>query len=136
MHVCEPSTESSVHVGPHPIKNPLITLVRPPVPTLPKNWKLISMQDDHTTNLKLAHCRLDTSWSLNHSISSESSHPVTVAAGTNEVAMWALQRYIGLLPNFHSPFREPKVSIFRTVFSHGFSIPPPTSQLSLGHFSS
>jgi hypothetical protein len=50
--------------------------------------------------------------------------------------MWALQLYIGFLPNFHSPFREPTTSIFRTVFSHGISIPPPTSQLSLGHFSS
>jgi hypothetical protein len=47
-----------------------------------------------------------------------------------------LQLYIGLFPNFHSPFREPKVSIFQTVFSHGINIPSPTSQLSLGHFSS
>jgi hypothetical protein len=51
------------------------------------------------------------------------------------VAMWALQLYIGLFPNFHSTFREPKVSIFQTVFSHGISILPPTSRLSLGHFS-
>ena len=50
--------------------------------------------------------------------------------------MWALQLYIGFLPNFHSPFREPTTSIFRTVFSHGISVPPPTSWLSLGHFSS
>jgi hypothetical protein len=50
--------------------------------------------------------------------------------------MWALQLYIGFLPNFHSSFREPTTSIFRTVFSHGISIPPPTSWLSLGHFSS
>jgi hypothetical protein len=50
--------------------------------------------------------------------------------------MWALQLYIGFLPNFHSPFREPTTSILRTVFSHGISIPPPTSWLSLGHFSS
>jgi hypothetical protein len=66
----------------------------------------------------------------------KTARPVTIAAGTNEVAMWALQLYIGLFPNFHSPFREPKVSIFQTVFSHEISIPPPTSQLSLGHFSS
>jgi hypothetical protein len=51
--------------------------------------------------------------------------------------MWALQLYIGFfLPNFHSLFREPTASIFRTVFSPGISIPPPTSWLSLGHFSS
>jgi hypothetical protein len=107
-----------MHVGPHPTKKPLKTPVRPPVPTLPKKWKPISMQDDQTTNLKLAHHRSDTSCSQNHSISSEFSHPVTIAAGTNEVAMWALQLYIGLLPNFHSPFREPTASVFRAIFSH------------------
>ena len=31
---------------------------------------------------------------------------------------------------------EPTMSILRTIFSHGISIPPPTSWLSLGHFSS
>jgi hypothetical protein len=36
--------------------------------------------------------------------------------------------------NIHSPFREPTASILRTVFSHGISVPPPTSWLSLGHF--
>jgi len=61
---------------------------------------------------------------------------ITIAAGTNEVAMWALQLYIGFFPNFHSPFREPTTSIFRTVFSHGISVPLPTSWLSLGYFSS
>jgi hypothetical protein len=50
--------------------------------------------------------------------------------------MWALQLYIRFSPNFHSSFREPTTSIFRTVFSHGISISPPTSWLSLGHFSS
>jgi hypothetical protein len=34
---------------------------------------------------------------------------ITIAAGTNEVAMWALQLYIGFLPNFHSSFREPTI---------------------------
>jgi hypothetical protein len=131
-----PSTESPVYVGPYPTKNPFKPLYDPTVPTLPKNWKPISMQDDQTTNLKLAHRRSDTSCSQNHSISSEFSRPVTIAAGTNEVAMWALQLYIGLLPNFHSPFRESMASIFQTVFSHGISIPPPTSRLSLGHFPS
>jgi hypothetical protein len=54
VHVCTPSIESPVHAGPHPNKKPLKTPVRPPVPTLPKNWKPISMKDDQTTNLKLA----------------------------------------------------------------------------------
>jgi hypothetical protein len=56
------------------------------------------MQDDQTTNLKLAHRRSGTSCSQNHSISSKFARSLTVAAGTNEVAMWALQLYIGLLP--------------------------------------
>jgi hypothetical protein len=94
------------------------------------------MQDDQTTNLILADRQSDASSSPNLQISSETARPLTIAAGTNEVAMWALQLYIGLFPNFHSPFREPKVSIFQTVFSHGISIPSPTSQQSLGHFSS
>ena len=117
-----PSTESPVHAGPHPKKKPLKTLIWPPIPTLPKNWKPISMQDDQTTNLKLAQRQSATSCSLNHPISSGSARTITVAAGTNEVAMWALQLYIGLFPNFHSPFREPTVSIFQSVFSHGISI--------------
>ena len=66
----------------------------------------------------------------------KSTRLVTVVAGTNEVAMWVLQLYIGLFPNFHSPFREPKVSVFQTVFSHEISVPSPTSQQSLGCFSS
>jgi hypothetical protein len=136
MHVCVPSTESPTHAGPHPNKKPLKTPVRPPVPTLPKNWKPISMKDDQTTNLKLTHRQSATSCSLNHPISSGSAQKITIAAGTNEVAMWALQLYIGLLPNFHSPFREPKVSVFQTVFSHGISVPSPTFQQSLGRFSS
>jgi hypothetical protein len=65
--------------------------------------------------LEITQSPLDLLWKL------------TVAAGTNEVAMWALQLYIGFFPNFHSPFREPTTSIFRTVFSHGISVPPPTS---------
>jgi hypothetical protein len=58
-------------------KNLLKPPIRPPVPTLPKNWKPISMQDDQTTNLKLAERRSTASSSLNHQISSEiysSSH--------------------------------------------------------------
>jgi hypothetical protein len=94
------------------------------------------MQDVQTTNLNLARRETYVSCSWNHSISSGSALELTVAAGTNEVAMWALQLYIGFFPNFHSPFREPTTSIFRTVFSHGINIPPPTSWLSLGHFSS
>jgi hypothetical protein len=54
------------------------------------------MQDVQTTNLKLARRESDTSCSRNHAISSKSTHKLTEAAGTNEVAMWALQLYIGL----------------------------------------
>jgi hypothetical protein len=54
------------------------------------------MQDVQTTNLKLARRESDASCSRNHSISSGSARKFTVAAGTNEVAMWALQLYIGL----------------------------------------
>ena len=50
--------------------------------------------------------------------------------------MCALQLYIRFLPNFHSPFQEPTASILQTVFSRRISVPPPTSWLSLGHFSS
>ena len=85
------------------------------------------MQDVQTTNPNLARRETDASCSRNHSISSGSAQKLTVAAGTNEVALWALQLYIGFLPNFQSPFREPTTSIFRTVFSHGISVPPPTS---------
>jgi hypothetical protein len=92
------------------------------------------MQDVQTTNLNLARRETDAWCSQNRSISSRSALEFTVAAGTNEVAMWALQLYIGFFPNFHSPFREPTATIFRTVFSHGISVPPPTSWLSLGHF--
>ena len=103
------------------------TLLHPPYLPCPKNLKPIAMQDVQTTNLKLARREMDASCSQNHSISSGSALELTVAAGTNEVAIWALQLYIGFWPNFHSPFREPMVSIFRTVFSHGISVPPPTS---------
>jgi hypothetical protein len=54
------------------------------------------MQDVQTTNLTLARRRSGISCSQNHSISSESARKLTVAAGTNEVAMWALQLYICL----------------------------------------
>ena len=51
------------------------------------------MQDVQTTNLNLARRETDASFSRNHSISSGSTLELTVAAGTNEVAMWALQLY-------------------------------------------
>jgi hypothetical protein len=93
------------------------------------------MQDVQTTNLNLARRETDAWCSQNHSISSGSALELTVAAGTNEVAMWALQLYIALLPNFHSPFRELRASVFQTVFSHGISVPSPTFQQSRGRFS-
>jgi hypothetical protein len=55
------------------------------------------MQDVQTTNLNLARRETDAWCSQNHSISSGSALELTVAAGTNEVAMWALQLYIALL---------------------------------------
>jgi hypothetical protein len=103
-HSCTPSTESPAHVDPPSTQKPPKTPVRPPVPTLPKNLKPIAMQDVQTTNLNLTHRETDAWCSQNHSISSGSALELTVAAGTNEVAMWALQLYIGVLPNFHSPF--------------------------------
>jgi hypothetical protein len=71
---------------PHPLHTP----VRPPIQTLPKNRKPISMQDDQITNLILADHQSDASSSPNLQISSETAHPLTIAEGTNEVAMWAL----------------------------------------------
>jgi hypothetical protein len=53
------------------------------------------MQDVQTTNLKLARQETDASCSRNRSISSRSTLELTEAEGTNEVAMWALQLYIG-----------------------------------------
>jgi hypothetical protein len=53
------------------------------------------MQDVQTTNLNLARQETDAWCSQNRSISSRSALELTVAAGTNEVAMWALQLYIG-----------------------------------------
>jgi hypothetical protein len=101
-------------LGPTPTKKSPKTPVRPPVPTLPKNLKPIAMQDVQTTNLKLARREMDASCSRNHSISSGSALELTVAVGTNEVAMWALQLYIGFFPtsNHHSgsprrPFFKP-----------------------------
>ena len=41
---------------------------------------------------------MDAWCSQNRSISSRSALELTVAAGTNEVAMWALQLYVGFLP--------------------------------------
>jgi hypothetical protein len=48
------------------------------------------MQDDQTTNLILADRQSDASSSPNLQISSETARPLTIAVGTNEVAMWAL----------------------------------------------
>jgi hypothetical protein len=80
----------------HPLpKNPLKIPYDPPYLPCPKNLKPITMQDVQTTNLNLAHRETDASCSRNHSISYGSSLELTVATGTNEVAMWALQLYIG-----------------------------------------
>jgi hypothetical protein len=48
------------------------------------------MQDDQTTNLILTTPQSDASSSPNLQISYETARPLTIAAGTNEVAMWSL----------------------------------------------
>jgi hypothetical protein len=52
------------------------------------------MQEDETTNLALANPGSVGSNSRNLQISSKSSRQLTMAAGTNEVALWAPQLYI------------------------------------------
>jgi hypothetical protein len=86
-----------------------------------------------TTNLALADPESAGSISQNLQISSETSRPLTTTAGTNEVALWALQLYIVPFPNFQDQFQELRASIFRSIFSHGIRIPPPTQSHSLGH---
>jgi hypothetical protein len=44
--------------------------------------------------------------------SSKSSHQLTMAAGTNEVALWAPQPYIFPLPNFHTHLQDVRVYVF------------------------
>jgi hypothetical protein len=52
------------------------------------------MQEDLTTNLTLMDPKSAGSISQNIQISPQNSRPVTLAASTNEVAIWALQLYI------------------------------------------
>jgi hypothetical protein len=76
--------------GPTPTKPP----VRPSVQALPKNRNPNSMQEDTTTNLKLVDPDSTASISQNLPISSTIARPLNKTAGTNEVALWALQLYI------------------------------------------
>jgi hypothetical protein len=76
--------------GPHPQNPP----VRPSVQALPKNKNPNSMQEDTTTNLKLIDPDSDASITQNLPISSTIARPLNKIAGTNEVALWALQLYI------------------------------------------
>jgi hypothetical protein len=101
--------------------------------TLPKKEILITMQEDMTTNLALTDPESAGSISQNLQISSETSHPLTKTTGTNEVALWALQLYIVPLPNFQDQLQELRSSIFRSIFSHGIRIPPPTQSHPPGH---
>jgi hypothetical protein len=78
-------------LGGPPSQNPL---VRPSVQALPKKEPLATVQEDTTTNLKLVDPESAGSISQNLQISPQISRPITLAAGTNEVAMWALQLYI------------------------------------------
>jgi hypothetical protein len=92
------------------------------------------MQDVHTTNLNLARREMDAWCSQNRSISSQSALELTVAAGTNEVAMWALQLYIGFFAKL-----PPTIPGAHDVHSSNRLQPrdqhPATySWLSLGHF--
>jgi hypothetical protein len=67
---------------------------------LPKIEILITMQEDTTTNLTLVDPGSTGSISRNLQISSQTSCKLTMTAGTNEVALWALQLYIVPFPNF------------------------------------
>jgi hypothetical protein len=78
-------------LGGPPSQNPL---VRPSVQALPKKETLTTVQEDTTTNLKLVDPKSAGSISWNLQISPQTSRQSTMAAGTNEVAMWALQLYI------------------------------------------
>jgi hypothetical protein len=75
------------------IQNPTLP-VRPSVQALPQNKNPTSMQEDTTTNLKLADPELASSISRNLQISSKIAYPLNKTTGTNEVALWALQLYI------------------------------------------
>jgi hypothetical protein len=50
--------------------------------------------------------------------------------------MWALQLYIVLFAKLPDSIPGARVSVFRSVFSHGINTPSSTSRQSLGHFSS
>jgi hypothetical protein len=76
--------------GPTLTKTPCTTPVQP----CPKKKTLSPMQEDTTTNLKLADPGMTTSIAQNLQISSQIARPLTTTAGTNEVALWALQLYI------------------------------------------
>jgi hypothetical protein len=92
MHTqaCENPSIARALGGP-PSQNPSI---RPSIRTLPKIEILITMQEDTTTNLALTNPRSTGSISQNLQISSQTSRKLTMTAGTNEVALWALQLYI------------------------------------------
>jgi hypothetical protein len=76
---------------PPPLQN---TLVRPSIRPLPKKWKLVTMQEDGTTNPTLTNPGSADSNSRNLKNSSKYSRQFTIARGTNEVALWAPQPYI------------------------------------------
>jgi hypothetical protein len=93
IHPCTHELEFSDHLrtrGSTLTKFPVRSSIQP----LQKNKILITMQEDPTTNLTLAEFESTDSISQNLQISPQNSHPITLAIGTNEVALWALQLYI------------------------------------------
>jgi hypothetical protein len=78
-------------LGGTPSQNPP---VRPSIQALPKKETLTTMQEDMTTNLTLTDPESAGLTSRNLQISPQTSRQSTTIAGTNEVALWALQLYI------------------------------------------
>jgi hypothetical protein len=126
MHACFPHLGTPMHGSPNyshtlmhvkhmishtlggpPSQNPL---VQPSIQALPKKYPLATVQEDTTTNLKLIDPKFAGLISWNLQISPQISHPFTLAVGTNEVAMWALQLYIIPFPKLPGSFsRAPNI---------------------------
>jgi hypothetical protein len=91
------------------------------------------MQEDGTTNLTLATPRSVDSSSRNLQISSKFSRQITIAMGTNEVALWAHQPYIVPFSKLPHSVTGAQSLCFRSILSHGIMVPPSTQSHSLGH---
>jgi hypothetical protein len=82
-------TKSLIHSSVHPLLEKEI---------------LTTMQEDPTTKLTLVDPESAGSISQNLQISPQNSRPLTLAAGTNEMEIWALQLYIVPLPKLPRSF--------------------------------